>query len=265
MGRFTALLLRPFQTWERSAQIALGLAFALLALTLLAGILAPPDQRQPILIGFVGLIFVIQAIFMWANRTMVTPFTKAQRLYLAGDLEGALAILEPTAAAGRANVRTLTLLGNTYRQVGRLDESLRILTKAVELRPFDPFPLYGFGRTLLVSGQYAESVRFLRQAVEMGAAPAVQVDLAEALYRHGLVDEAAALLKSNRDAVYEPYRRLMVEYLLYRLGSGAVPKRDSIENGLPFWKESAIRFAQTPYGQALADDVRQMQSLVEEA
>ena len=104
-----------------------------------------------------------------------------------------------------------------------------------------------------------------RQALEAGAVPAVQVDLAEALYRQGLGDEARALLELNKDAAYEPHRQLMVDYLLYRLSAGAPPAPDRIENGLPFWKESADRFAHTPYGQALADDVRQMQSLVEEA
>ncbi len=265
MGRLTALLIGQFRAWERPAQMAMGLALALLALALLALVLSPSDWRQPIMIGFIGLIFVTQAIFMWANRSMVTPFTRAQRQYLAGDLAGALATLEPLVAAESPDVRALTLLGNTYRQVGRLEESARILTKAIGLRPFDPFPLYGFGRTLLVSGQYIEAVTVLRQALEAGAVPAVQVDLAEALYRQGLGDEARALLELNKDAAYEPHRQLMVDYMLYRLGTGVAPAPDRIENGLPFWKESANRFAHTPYGQALADDVRQMQSLVEEA
>lgn len=264
MGRFTAFIIGRFQQWERPAQLGLALALVLLFFVLLTAVVGPPGLRQTALIGAFGLLVTVQVIFMWANRHLVTPFTQAQRAYLAEDFETARRILEALDAANKANARSLTLLGNTYRQLGLLDESQDALTKAVTFDPADPFPLYGFGRTLLVKGLYIEAADAIVRAVALGASPVVNIDLAEALYRQGEQEEARTILQSNRVTVQEPHRLLMVEYLLYRMGAGQQPSYEQLQGGLPFWQESATRFQHTPYGHALADDVRHMQQLMEE-
>jgi tetratricopeptide (TPR) repeat protein len=199
---------------------------------------------------------------MWANRGMVTPYTQAQRAYLAENFEAARDLLEALRMTGKSDARDLTLLGNTYRQLGQLEASAAVLREALELRPNLHFSLYGFGRTLLVQGRYTEAVDTLRHALEAGAPLVARFDLADAYFRQGLWEEARAMLQDIR--VEETYRLLMSQYLLYRLEVGGQPTPELIQSGLSYWRAHAERFRQTPYGQALADDIRHMQTLMKE-
>ncbi len=263
MGRLTAYLLKQFRLWEPSTRFAFATALVLMLLAVGLLLFGPSELRQPALIGVIGLILAAQVIFMWGNRQMVTPFTQAQRFYLAEDFTAARTILEELRAADKADSTALTLLANTYRQLGMLDESEEVVKKAIEIRPFDPFPLYGFGRTLLVKGLYKESAEILRQALETGAPPLVHFDLGEALYRQGLVDEARDELIAAGNSP-DAFRELMRDYLLYCMGTHEKPTREVVQAGIAYWQDHAERFRQTPYGQALANDVRQMQPLMEE-
>jgi tetratricopeptide (TPR) repeat protein len=265
MGRLTAYLIRSFRTWERSSQVAMMIALVLLIIVLTALFFAPLNFRQPTLIGVIGLVIIIQIIFMWANRGMVTPFTQAQRFYLAEAFDSARVVLESALDAGKPDSQLLTLLGNTYRQLGMLDESQEVLTKAIELRPFDHFSLYGFGRTLLVRGLYAPAAEAISQALQAGAPPIVQFDLGEARYRQGVADEARLSLELARRLDQEAHRALMTDYLLYKIGVGEVPPRELIQSGLPYWQDNAERYRHTPYGKMLMHDVQQMLTFVEES
>ena len=262
MGKLTAYIMRSFRAWDRPTQIAMLTAIFLFLPTIVALIIGTPQLRQPALIGFIGLIIATQVIFMWGNRTMVTPYTQAQRHYLVGDFERARQVLENPQSDG--DVRSLTLLGNTYRQLALFDKSEEVLTKALDLRPFDHFPLYGIGRTLLVKGLFAQAAAKIKQALDAGAPTIVQFDLAEALYRQGADLDARLALRAAQEIADEPHRALMVAYMLYRLGEGERPAHDLIIAGLPYWRDSAHRFQMTPYGQMLADDVQHLQAFMEE-
>jgi tetratricopeptide (TPR) repeat protein len=262
MGRFTRYLFQSFRTWERVSQLSMLLDLLLLVVTILVALVGPPALRQPALIGFFGLVVVAQIIFMWSNRGMVTSYTQAQRAYLAEDFETARRLLEQQTAGPKVDAKALTLLGNTYRQLGLLDKSEQVLTKALALRPEDHFPRYGFGRTLLVQGRYAEAAEALQRAVEAGAPPIAQVDLGEALYRAGESTRARTALRAASHLQQEPHRTLMVGYLLNRLGEAAdVPP---LAGALDYWQEQAERYRSTPYGAALAEDVQQMRILIEQ-
>ncbi len=251
-------LLEGYRAWERPARIALLGALGLLVLVSLALTFGPEAIRLPGVIGFAGLLIVIQLIIMWANRGMVTPYTRAQRRYLDGDLTGAAALLEPLREDKTAFARDLTLLGNTYRQLGRLDESEQVLLEALDKAPQDYFPIYGFGRTLLSEGRYAEAVDAIQRAIVLGAPSVVQGDLGEAYYRLGKRDDAVLAL--HNAAVNEPHRALMAQYLLNRLGAAPPPSTEVIQAGLAYWQATAERFRETPYGVALESDVYEMQS-----
>jgi tetratricopeptide (TPR) repeat protein len=264
MGKITAYLIRAFRSWERSTQFAFVIAFILLIISLIVVLSSSGSLRQSALIGFVGLIIALQIIFMWGNRTMVTAYTLAQRRFLAGDFIGTRDILEQHHQAGKPDVSSLTLLANTYRQLGMLDKSEEIVKKALALRPFDHFPLYSFGRTLLIRGLFTQAIDTFRQALQAGAPSIIEFDLGEALYRNGDFDAAVEILAKTRNPQQEPFRLLMTDYLLFRMGRGDRPHADEVTAGLQYWQELAARFHDTPYGQILADDVVFMQTLVEE-
>jgi tetratricopeptide (TPR) repeat protein len=247
---------RDFKTWERSTRIAFVLGIVLLVLALVAALLAPPEVRVPVLGGASALLLIIELTVLWGNRGMISAFTRAQRLYMVGDFAGTLALLEGMRT--KADARALTLLGNTYRQLGRLDESEAVLSEAVGKAPNHYFPIYGFGRTLLSEGRYAEAVDAIQRAVELGAPSVVRGDLGEAYYRLGKRDDAVLALHDT--VVNEPHRKLMAQYLLYRMGVGEPPTVDVVEAGLTYWQATAERFRATPYGIALESDVYEMQS-----
>jgi cobalamin biosynthesis protein CobD/CbiB len=127
------------RTWDRPTRIAFGIGLILLIIAVIVALIAPPDTRLPILVGAGALLIVIEIAVLWGNRGMISAFTRAQRLYVDGDLEAARDLLE--AVRGKANARALTLLGNTYRQLGQLDESESVLSEAVYKAPDHYYPL----------------------------------------------------------------------------------------------------------------------------
>lgn len=256
MGRLTLSLIRRFRQWERSAQIAVLIALALLVIVILIAGIGPVEIRTPALIGIIGLVLTLQMIVLWANRDLVTPYTAAQRAYLRGDFDAARATLEDEGAA--ADGKSLTLLGNTYRQLGRLDASETALIAALDKLPDDQFPLYGLGRTLLAQGRYGEAADRLEAALAAGAPDVIRVDLAEAFYRAGEEDRARTTLAALADVDQEPYRSLIVAYMRWRLGDGPQPDAALIRDGIEFWQATAERFAHMPYGTSVAADVQAM-------
>jgi tetratricopeptide (TPR) repeat protein len=250
---------RQFRTWDRPSQLGFILGLILVVVMLLLAFTLPPEDRASALAAAGGVWFVTQLVILWANRGMVTPYTRAQRLYLRADFAGAAATLEQTLNSSTADAKTLTLLGNTYRQLGRLDESEETLTKALVLSPNHHFPLYGFGRTLLVKGAYPRAIEAIQAALEAGAPPAIQADLGEALLYAGREMEALQVLESALPAVSDDAgRRLRVAHLLHTLNPAAypAPTRDIVDAGLAYWRATAERFSSTPYGQRLMHDVK---------
>lgn len=263
MGRLTA----QFRQWERPAQIAVLIALALLFGTAIVGIAAPPDTRLIVMIAFFGQLVVLQALIMWANRGMVTDFTRAQRFYLDEDFAAARDLLEARRAAGDATVHELTLLGNTYRQLGQLNASETVLLEALNNEPKHHYPLYGFGRTLMMQGDYDRAAMMFVEASNAGAPPLVNLDLAEAWYRGNESTQAGALLRqmeTGDEQPNEPPRALMFAWLHHRLNRADPPPLHVIEAGLPYWAALAERFASTPYGHSLAADAAALQAIADE-
>jgi tetratricopeptide (TPR) repeat protein len=252
---------RDFPTWERPAQIGFVIALVLLVVAFILVLVAPQSERVQFLVAFGALMLVAQGIVLWANRGMIAPITQAQRAYMRGDFEEVIAVLEPIHFAGKAEITHLTLLGNTYRQMGRLDDSKRVLSEAIDKVPNHHYSLYGFGRTLIVEGHYAEGAQFIARALDAGAPAVVRFDLGEAYHRLGRWEEARSHLDAlNRD---EAHRALMADYWRYRAGEGAVPTVDLFYAGLPYWRAQAERFSETPYGQAVAEEVSQLLTLMD--
>lgn len=265
LGGLTRGFLQRFGGWDRASQIAFALGIVVLIAVLAVGTTLPPEQRWYTLVGVVGVVVVMQVIFMYANRGMVTAYTTAQRHYLDGDFETARTLLEGAVEKKPNDYKALTLLGNVYRQLGNLDKSEEVLTTARQIAPNHHFVLYGFGRTLLVKGQYVEAVQLFTQALEQGAPPTVQADLAEALYRADAPrqDTVNALHQAAPNVTQEAHRELLVAYLLHRLGEAQPPEADLVKAGIAFWEASAERFRHTPYGTALMQEVEYLRTLEE--
>ncbi|MCK6577153.1 MAG: tetratricopeptide repeat protein [Anaerolineae bacterium] len=257
-------LRRDYQAWDRPARVAILLGLVLFLCALVVVFTGPPQIRTQALVGAGALVVVIQIVILYGNRGMTSLFTRAQRTYLSGDFQNARMLLEDARERGRSDARMLTLLGNTYRQLGDLESSARVLSEALDKAPDHHFPLYGFGRTLLSQGAYQEAISVIRRAVDAGAPPVVLGDLGEAYFRLGDFAAARSALGAAEQpgAEMPPHRELMVRHMLYVMGAGEPPSADLIHTGLPYWQASAERFAHTPYGASVNQDVRALESSI---
>ncbi len=156
-------------------------------------------------------------------------------------------------------MRALTLLGNTLRQLGDIGGSRAILSEALHKSPDHHYPMYGYGRTLLVDGQYAEAAAMFARALAAGAPEATRLDLAEAYWRAGQHEQAHAALEQSKALRphVEAHRQVRAAYLTAMMQGKAPPPGDP--QGVAFWEASAVRFGHTPYGRDLVVDVRRMQ------
>ena len=148
-----------FRLWDTPTKA--GFAIAAVMLFFLIGLAMAGIQTisNAAWIGVAAMLFTMQLIVLWGNRHMVTPYTQAQRSALQGDFAAARDILA-TYIEEEKNppADALTLLGNVYRNLGDTDKSKAILTEAVQKAPAYHFSLYGYGRTLLVTGDYSQAM-----------------------------------------------------------------------------------------------------------
>jgi len=262
LGGITQTFISRFRGWDNPSRSAFLIAGGLMIGLILFGRALPEGLRQNALIAVAGLFVVMQGVFLYANRGMVSALTVAQREYLAEDFVGARQTLETMLAKGlRPDFRALTLLGNTYRQLGMADESFDILTKAVQAAPHHHFPWYGFGRTLMTLGRYTEAVEAFERALAQGAPPIAHLDHAEALYRAGAGSEMVLQALDAAGGSDEPYRALWLAYLRWRAIGENPPSRDLIEAGGAYWRAMAERFAHTVYGQGINADLKHLQEI----
>lgn len=243
-----------FRDWDARSKSAFILALVLLIVVLIVGGRLPEENRSSGLIGVIGLLVTLQAIFLYANRGMVTAVTKARRLLLAGEYAEARQLLEHTVREA-PDVQALILLGNAYRMLGEVEESHQTLTKALQMAPDQHFLLYSLGRTLMAGGRYAEAADMFTDALEKGAPAFATVDLAEADFR------AQRDVHSPTGAFDEAHVALMAAYLRWQSGQGQPPEAELIQSGLPFWEKSAARFAHTRYGEDLERDLATLRGL----
>ncbi|MCE2490595.1 MAG: tetratricopeptide repeat protein [Anaerolineae bacterium] len=247
---------RGLQRWERPARLALKLGLLALVPLLLLWLAGPASLQRPALAGLCGLGLGLQMVFLWAWRGMLSDWSKAQRLYLDGEFEAACDLLQARRTEGRADMRSLTLLGNALRMRALLEQSEAVLREAQLEMPGHAFPLTGLGRTLLAQGRYAEAADTLEAAIERGAPDVVALDLGEARYHSGNIGAAIAQLQTGMNATRDSGRRLIAQLLLQQAGASTGPDETLLQDGLPWLKAQAERYAGTDYGRILQSMLR---------
>jgi tetratricopeptide (TPR) repeat protein len=226
------------------------------------------DDVNPYPVGAVlGITTWLQIVVLFFPRHRQRVFAEAQQAFMAGEYEKAAAKLETLLASpdGVDMEQTQTLLGNSYRQLGRLVESEAVLWSALESYPKSAFTLYGLGRTMLAQGRFAEAAEHIRTALDQGGRKAMRTELALAYYLAGEADQAAEeAARTARQLGLEPYRVLMVNYILWktREDSRAPVMMERTREGLRYWQAEADRFADTDYGKRLHLEIEAMEAML---
>jgi tetratricopeptide (TPR) repeat protein len=244
-----------------------GLAVASLFLVVLSFFL-PPEYQLPAVLALFGVFAVVQVLILRSLWLRNPALRKARKHYMARQFEDAVQVLEDSRLEAPQDAAGLSLLGNAYRQMGDLARSEEVLRQAYEKDPDAPFAAYGLGRTLLVMGIYEDAVRLIEHALDRRGQRVILADLGLALFRAGRFDEAGKVLSEADTIELEPYRALMTRYLLWRLSNSAVDdaarrRLERYDHGLETWHAEAVRFGETPYGQALAEDIAQIEQILQ--
>ncbi|HRF95336.1 MAG TPA: hypothetical protein PLZ51_09075, partial [Aggregatilineales bacterium] len=177
-------------------------------------------------------------------------YTRAQRHFLRGEFEQTKEILMAHLTAHPKDVQAMTLLGNTYRQLGDLPASHAILLEAVNIQPMNYFPLYGFGRTLLVAGQFNEAFGIFQKAIKAGGHAITYFDIGESAYYSGNFEVARDALQNGLSEVSgEQNRAWMAQALLNTMDK--IPLPSLADAPRAYWETQARLFEQSPYGEAL--------------
>ncbi len=247
-----------------SGVLAIGILLVLSGLVLFG----PDEARLGAAVGLIGLLVALQVAILFFRPADRSPFGQARAAFAANDFAGAAAQLE-TIIAAKPTTRALTLLGNTYRQLGRLDDSQKLLEQALERAPKNAFALYGMGRTQLTRGNFDTAADWFDKALAAGAPSPVACDLGIAEYFAGNEDAAiSTLTKATRILQIEPYRALIANAILWhiltlRQNMAAAKAAENMRrdaDGLAYWQAELERHRATPYGEALAVLVNEIEA-----
>jgi len=237
-----------------------------LALVIFAFV-GPPNLQLVAMIALVGLFVIIQIRILWIMWRQNPEVRQARKAYLARDYQAAIRILlAAEQEKGQLDIMGQTLLGNAYRQIGRMQDSERVLRSAYEAEPDAPFAVYGLGRTQLVQGHFAEAASLIEQALQSRGAQVILADLGHAQYLAGLPGADDALVRAARLDL-QPHRALMTVYLRWRLSGEPADNvlRERLrryDHGLAYWQAEFERFQDTPYGKALGEDIARIDGLL---
>jgi tetratricopeptide (TPR) repeat protein len=248
--------LRDMRRWDTATKIAMCLAFGLLLVMIAVLALGGERWRNPALAGGIGMLGSMQAIALWGNRHLVSVYTQAQRAFINGDFAQTRALLEKLMsdnqqAQKNTDIDVYVLLGNATRNLGDTQTSLRVLQHALQSQPDYHFALYGLGRTQMVLGAYAEAITSIKKSILQGAPNVVKFDLGFAYFLANDHEMAQQTFLDILPNLNEVHRRVMAQWILFRLGATEKPSDSTIAEALVFWQAEVRRFAGSVYAQTI--------------
>ncbi len=130
-----------------------------------------------------------------AQEAATTPVGRALEKVNAGDLAGAVAILEPLAERPDTSPLAKALLGGLLVQIDRPAEALKVLQPLADAASADPAVLYNAGRAALAIGKQQQGERYLARSVERDPQSIAGRTLGLIRLRQGRAADAYLLLK----------------------------------------------------------------------
>lgn len=97
-------------------------------------------------------------------------FQRAQRLFEAGDMAGAIERANEALAAEEKHLGALELVVKAYWRTSRLDEALSMLDRLMLLNPYEPGYSYYRGHILQGMGRYGDAIDAMQRCAESDSA-----------------------------------------------------------------------------------------------
>lgn len=176
-----------------------------------------------------------------------SSMARAAALAEAGDLAGAIALLEPLRGRPGAAGPALSLLGALYLETGRARDALAVLAPlAADSK--DPAVLFNAGRAARALGQAAEALDYLRRSVALAPASPAGRELGLLHARRGELEEAYPLLRSWATVQPQDLEARMAAAFC-ALSLGRLPDAEQLLSDLPqdrprvrlLWAELLLR------------------------
>lgn len=120
---------------------------------------------------------------------------EALKLMQAGDMAGAVRMLEPIRQDASANPRLIALLGTLYLQVNRPQDAFDVLKPLADAPEADPAVLYQAGRAALLVGQTQIGNEYLVRSLQKEPGSVAARDLGVLMAKTGRTVEAYSLLR----------------------------------------------------------------------
>jgi len=146
-------------------------------------------------------------------------FSSAQQRYAAQDFAGAASELEKLVAREPNNPQVVSLLGQTYHRMGRLDLARANYEKAAGLAPDFAEPRYNLAMLLLDQGNPSEARRILLELLPKANNPDYVHDLGVVDEKLGQIQEAeqcyskaCQMMPTNSQFHYSLARRLYLDH-----------------------------------------------------
>jgi Tfp pilus assembly protein PilF len=190
-----------------------------------------------------------------------------------GEYKKLIRVLEDEATAGRGHPDKLAMVALAYIEQNKLETAERLLLRAKQLAPDYASVNGALGSLRRHQARYAEAVEAIRAALAFE-------DNANSRYYLGLCQylagDRADAEHSLRQVIDDPTLiRLGQAYSAYLLGQIAEARGDLGEaqgwyarlaeagpKAIPALQEEYRRHKQTPYGETLKDDIREMEKLI---
>jgi len=162
---------------------------------------ADPDWPSPL--GGLSATYREAAIRRWGGS-------------LESNLEAATQLAEKAVAAGPDDVTAHIHLGNARMQMGRIEESIRIFERAVELGPSDYYALGAFAHVLPIVGEETRALVLFARSRNVRPAPSgpCLANEASALHLTGHREQAVKALRESVDLcdIADAHVRLAAAY-----------------------------------------------------
>src|SRR4051794_5875346 len=132
------------------------------------------------------------------SKTVASPpppqVAQAGQMFRAGDLKGAIALLEPLRKPG-VHPAVLALLGTLYLELDRPKDAMALLGPLADSGAAGPAILHNAGRAALLLGQTSKAEAYLHEAVAKAPGSPAARDLGMLLGKAGRIPESYGLLR----------------------------------------------------------------------